>query len=214
VTVAERDVEAAPAAVSETPSASFLRELRTWPNLVSLARIVFIYLAIALWYLDHAKVAAVIGVLAGLSDYLDGWLARRLNQSTRIGALLDQAADVLFMSGAIAVFVLDGTWPFALLVVVLFREILVLNFRVSAAEMGFALPSIFLGKWSSNWMFWSLALMAIAKAGVVPSPADMWARYVAHFGMVVGVVSSVVTASIYIRTYARQYRPKTPPPVA
>ena len=226
MTVGERDVEvpdevgsrgfedaasAASTPAAEVPTAAFLRELRSWPNLVSLARIVFIYFAIALWYLEHPKIAAAIGVLAGLSDYLDGWLARRLNESTRIGALLDQAADVLFMSGAIAVFVLDGTWPFVLLVVVLFREILILNFRASAAEMGFQLPSIFWGKWSSNWMFWSLALMAVTKAGVFPAPYDLWVRYVSHFGMTVGVISSVITAGVYVRSYMRKYQPKTKP---
>ena len=196
-----------PLRTTEPGTAAFLSELRSWPNIVSLARIVFIYLGIALWYLGRAKLAVGIGVLAGLSDYLDGWLARRLDQSTRIGGLLDQAADVLFMTGVIAVFVLDGTWPFALLVVVIFRETVVLNLRASAAQMGFGLPSIFLGKWSSNWMFWALALMSATRAGVFPAPVDDWVLKLAHFGMLVGVVSSVVTAGIYLRTYARSYRP-------
>jgi len=197
--VATRDI------VGGEPGA-LARDLRTWPNLVSLSRIVFIWVTIALWVYGYRKPAVVLGWAAGLSDYLDGYLARRLNQSTRIGGLLDQAADVLFMIGAIAMFVIQGTWPFLLLLVVTFREVMVLNMRVSAAEMGFALPSIFLGKWSSNWMFWSLALMCATDAGFVPAPVDRWVHWVAFVGMYVGVVSSLITASIYFRQYARGYR--------
>ncbi len=71
-------------------------------------------------------------VLAWLSDYLDGYLARRFNQSTRIGGLIDQAADILFMMGVIFVFVREGVWPSALLFTVMFRETLVMNLRASA----------------------------------------------------------------------------------
>ncbi len=186
----------------------FLGDLRTTPNLVSLARIVFIYIAIYLWYEGRFALGLGIGVLAGLSDYLDGYLARRLNQSTRIGGLLDQAADVLFMTGCIFVFVRDGTWPAILLFVVILRETLVMNLRASAAEMGFSIPSIFLGKWSSNWMFYSLAIMGAARGRLLPDPYNDWARYLAHFGMIVGITSSVITAGIYLRTYARQYQPR------
>lgn len=189
-------------------ASAFLRDLKTLPNIVSLARVVLIYVGIALWYNGLFAEGLAIGVVAGLSDYLDGYLARRMNLSTRIGALIDQAADALFMLGVIYVFAHDGTWPAVLLYTVMFREILVLNLRASAAEMGFSLPSIFLGKWASNWMFYSLALMAAARGNLFPEPYNTYTRYVAHFAMVVGITSSVIAAGIYFRSYARQYRPK------
>jgi cardiolipin synthase len=185
-----------------------LADLRTWPNVTSIARVVFIYVAIALFGVGRFAEGLFIGVLAGLSDYLDGYLARRLQQSTRIGGLLDQAADVLFMTGCIYIFVHDGTWPSVLLYVVLFREFAVLNLRASAAEMGFSIPSIFLGKWASNWMFYSLAIMGAVHGHLLPASIELYGRYLAHFGMTVGVVSSLVTAGIYARSYARQYRAK------
>jgi cardiolipin synthase (CMP-forming) len=186
---------------------AFWRDLSTSANLVSLARIVFIYLAIWLWYEGHFATGLAIGVLAGLSDYADGMIARRLNQQTRIGGLLDQAADILFMTGVIFVFVRDGTWPAILLFVVILRETVVMNLRASAAEMGFSLPSIFLGKWASNWMFYSLALTAAARGTLFPEPYNGYVQWVAHFGMVVGVISSVATAGVYLKKYIQQYRP-------
>lgn len=199
------------ALVAEAPSApnardgAFAKDLATWPNVVSIARVVVIYAAIALWHLDMPRLALFMGVLAGLSDYLDGYLARKLKQSTRIGGLIDQAADILFMTGCITVFVHDGTWPPALLYVVIFREVIVLNLRASAGEMGFSLPSSFLGKWASNWMFYALAIMAAVKGHVLPAAIEPWVKLLAHFGIVVGVGSSVVAGVLYFKSYARQY---------
>jgi len=192
---------------SQSPGAGFWSDLRTAPNIISLARIVLIYVGIGLWYEGHFALGLGIGVLAGLSDYLDGYLARRLKLTTRIGGLLDQAADALFMTGCIFVFVRDGTWPAILLFVVLFREIFVLNLRASAAEMGFSLPSVFLGKLASNFMFYALALMAAHRGDLFPGFLDLAATWLAHFGMAAGAAMSVITGVLYFRSYARQYRP-------
>jgi cardiolipin synthase len=188
-------------------SAAFFRDIAALPNIVSLARVVLVYVALGFWVYGRYAICMGIGLVAGLSDYLDGYLARRFNQSTRIGGLIDQAADILFMMGVIFVFVREGVWPSALLFTVMFRETLVMNLRASAAEQGFAIPSIFLGKWSSNWMFWSLAVMGCSLGNLFPEPLNTWARYVAHFGMLVGITCSVITAGIYLRTYVRSYKP-------
>lgn len=192
---------------SEQGSAPFLRDLVALPNLVSLARVVFIYIGIGLWYYGYFALGLGIGVFAGLSDYLDGYLARRLNQSTRIGGLIDQAADVLFMMGVIYIFVRDGTWPAILLYTVMLRETVVMNLRASAAEMDFALPSIFLGKLASNFMFYALALMAASRGNLFPEPFNTYVGYLAHFGMTAGISMSVITAGIYLQKYMSQYRP-------
>ncbi|NUQ73656.1 MAG: CDP-alcohol phosphatidyltransferase family protein [Polyangiaceae bacterium] len=187
-------------------SSAFIRDLGSLPNIVSLARVVLIYIGIGLWYYGHFALGLGIGVLAGLSDYLDGYLARKLNQSTRIGGLIDQAADVLFMMGVIYIFVRDGTWPAILLYTVMFREVVVMNLRASAAEMGFSLPSIFLGKFASNWMFYALAIMAAHRGHLLPEPLNTYIGYLAHFGMTGGITMSVITAVIYFRKYMAQYK--------
>jgi len=199
-------VPSVPGPARETGQAAFLSDLGAPPNLVSLARIALVYVGIALWYEGLRRVALAVGLAAGLSDYLDGYLARRLKRSTRIGALLDQAADVLVVTGTIFVFVHDGSWPAFLLYVVILRETVVLNLRASAAQMGFSLPSSFLGKWASNWIFYSLGAMVLARGGFVPDPYATWSRWVGHFGITVGVVSSLVTAGQYLKSYVRQYR--------
>jgi len=193
-------------AAPDVGSSAFVRDLKTLPNVVSLARVVLIYIGIGLFNYGYFALGLGIGVLAGLSDYLDGYLARKLNQSTRIGALIDQAADVLFMMGVIYVFVREGTWPSVLLYIVMFREILVINLRASAAEMDFALPSIFLGKFASNWMFYALALMGVHRGHLLPEPLNTYIGYLSHFGMTCGIGMSLITAGIYFRTYMAKYK--------
>ncbi len=192
----------ASAGVSGWPA--LLRDLRAFPNLVSIARVALIYVALALFCRQHFALGVAVGVVAGLTDYLDGYLARRLGLSTRIGALLDQVADVLFLTGSVLVFVIDGTWPAILLFVILFREFVVLNLRASAAQMGFSLPSIFLGKLASNFLFYALGLVGAARGDLFP-PVTKYLFWLAHFGIATGTLMSLVTAVIYARSYARKY---------
>jgi cardiolipin synthase (CMP-forming) len=72
----------------------------TLPNALTLLRILAIpFFAIAVWY-GHLWEAFGIFVAAGVTDLLDGWIARTFNQRSRLGAVLDPAADKLLMTTA------------------------------------------------------------------------------------------------------------------
>lgn len=72
----------------------------TLPNVLTLLRILAVpVFAIAVWY-GHNVEACVIFALAGLTDLLDGYIARRFNQKSELGAVLDPAADKLLMTTA------------------------------------------------------------------------------------------------------------------
>jgi len=81
------------------------------PNLITLSRIILIPLLIGLYYFpedwlsEHARnaTATVVFVGAALTDWLDGYLARRLNQMSAFGAFLDPVADKLIVVGALVV---------------------------------------------------------------------------------------------------------------
>src|SRR4051794_20041403 len=81
------------------------------PNLVTLSRIVLIPLIVGLYYvppdylsLDPKNVAATgVFIIAAITDWLDGYLARRLNQMSAFGAFLDPVADKLIVVGALIV---------------------------------------------------------------------------------------------------------------
>jgi len=82
--------------------------LITLPNILTLLRILAVpFFAIALWY-GHALEAFLIFVGAALTDLLDGFIARRFNQGSELGAILDPAADKLLMTTAFVLMALPG----------------------------------------------------------------------------------------------------------
>ena len=76
---------------------SIWAQLRTLPNLLSLLRLALVPVFLVLIITGHSISAFLVLALASFTDWLDGYLARRLNQVTRIGALLDPAADRLYI---------------------------------------------------------------------------------------------------------------------
>ncbi|MEC9386682.1 MAG: CDP-diacylglycerol--glycerol-3-phosphate 3-phosphatidyltransferase, partial [Pseudomonadota bacterium] len=78
------------------------------PNILTMSRIVMIPVFVVIFYLPMQwsyLVSAIIFALAGLTDWLDGYLARKLNQSTPFGAFLDPVADKLMVAVALAVLI-------------------------------------------------------------------------------------------------------------
>lgn len=111
------------------------------PNILTLARIVFIPLLVLLFYLPYGwsmSLAAGLFALASITDWLDGYLARLWNQSTPFGAFLDPVADKLMVAVALALLI--ERFDTALLtlpaLVIIGREIVISALREWMAEMG------------------------------------------------------------------------------
>lgn len=113
----------------------------TLPNILTLLRIALIPIIIVVFYLPwewrHVTTAAIFGVAAA-TDWLDGYLARKLNQFTAFGAFLDPVADKLIVAAALILLVQDhATALFALpAVVIISREIVISALREWMAELG------------------------------------------------------------------------------
>jgi cardiolipin synthase len=114
--------------------------LRWLPNAISLLRIALI--APILWSIAHNgyEQALILFVLAGFSDGLDGYLAKRFNWHTRMGALLDPIADKLLVAGTFITLVYTGDVPFWLAAIVVLRDIVIVggatayNFLIGPVE--------------------------------------------------------------------------------
>ena len=118
------------------------------PNLLTLLRIVLIPVFIVAYYLPQAwapLLTTVLFILAALTDWLDGYLARRLNQSSAFGAFLDPVADKLMVLSALILLTSDpliqsqvlDTRLFALVVLIIIgREITISALREWMAEIG------------------------------------------------------------------------------
>jgi cardiolipin synthase len=98
----------------------------TVPNELTFLRLAFLpFFIIAIKY-DHYAIALAILVVAGLTDALDGVLARELNQKTPLGAYLDPIADKLLLSSSYFVLALKGDIGWWLAILVLGRDVLLL----------------------------------------------------------------------------------------
>ena len=101
----------------------------TWPNALSAARLagvpVFLWLVIGPRTATTDLIAAGILGLAGITDWLDGKLARMLNQQSRLGQMLDPAADRLYIAATVIALAVRGIIPWWLFAAIAARELIV-----------------------------------------------------------------------------------------
>src|SRR5437868_12344444 len=100
-----------------------LRQLKSAPNQLTMLRLVFVPLAAISVVDGKFGLALAIFLLAGISDALDGWLARRLNQRTLLGQYLDPIADKLLLSTMFVVLSTEHRIPWKFTILVLSRDI-------------------------------------------------------------------------------------------
>ena len=101
---------------------------RIWtvPNQLTLLRLGFLPIFLSLISYERYQWALLVLVVAGLTDLFDGWLARRLNQRSSIGAYLDPIADKLLLSSSFVILAYKHAIAWWLTIIVLSRDILIL----------------------------------------------------------------------------------------
>lgn len=108
------------------------------PTQLTLARLVMVPLVLAFIYLDWRLAAVAVYSLAAITDTLDGYLARKWNQSTAFGAFLDPVADKLMVAAVSIMLVLDygNIWVMLAVIIIISREILISALREWMAAQG------------------------------------------------------------------------------
>ncbi|HRD46127.1 MAG TPA: CDP-diacylglycerol--glycerol-3-phosphate 3-phosphatidyltransferase [Caulobacter sp.] len=97
-------------------------------------------------------------LVAAVTDFLDGWLARRFDATTTLGAILDPIADKVLVAGMIVAISATGHWVVALAGgLILFREFSVSAMRETLAPKGLKLPVTLLAKWKTTLQLVALA---------------------------------------------------------
>src|SRR5688572_26802035 len=105
------------------------RDLRALPNIITLLRISLLIVAAAVYFAGARGTGIVLAVIAGVTDYLDGAVARATGQVTRLGEILDQFSDLCYESLVLIVAVAQGFFPPWVLLVYLAREFWVVCIR-------------------------------------------------------------------------------------
>src|SRR5437899_9413404 len=124
-------------------------------NILTLSRIVAIPLVVACFWLDRGWsqwLSMILFVIAAVTDWFDGYFARRYHQISRLGRFLDPIADKLLVAAALLMLVdsgqLSGIHVLAALII-LAREILVSGLREFLAELRIGVPVSQLAKWKT-----------------------------------------------------------------
>lgn len=137
----------------------------TVPNLLSFLRLALVPVFLVLIILGHDGWALVVLIFSSLSDYADGVIARRFNLITRLGQLLDPAADRLFIFAALIGLTVREVIPWWLLVLIVGRDVLLLALGVVLANLGYGpLPVHHLGKAATLCLFYALPVLMLGLA--------------------------------------------------
>ena len=149
----------------------------TTANKITLFRVVLIPVFLVLAYAGHMLWAFAVFVIASLSDFADGYIARHYNQITNFGKFMDPLADKVLVMAAMCFFVERGRMPGWALAVVLLREFAVSGMRLIAVEQGRVIAAAWSGKVKTAATMVCLCLMLLIPApGLGDSAPDLVAQ--------------------------------------
>jgi len=168
------------------------------PNALATTRILLtpVVMALVLFRsrIDNAYgIAATVFVIAALTDFADGYLARRWQITSTLGAFLDSVADKILMTGSILVLVeVDRAWSWAAFILI-GREFLVMGLRGVAALNQAKLPPSFWGKLKTNFQFWAIGL------ALVRGTERLGAMFLDEWVMTAAVIATIASGWDYFR---------------
>lgn len=124
------------------------------PNAITLSRLFLTagFICFIAWESTTAHtIATILFIIAAVSDFLDGWLARKMGLVTPLGKLLDPLADKILVCAAFVVLSEKGLCPVWITALIIGREFLVTGLRQIAIEAGQVLAADKLGKWKTTF---------------------------------------------------------------
>ena len=181
------------------------------PNLLTLSRIVIIPLMVAAFYLpgpSDSWIACGLFILASVTDYLDGYLARAWGQQSRFGQFLDPIADKILVAAALVMLVAHqwvSEWTVLPTLVILAREFLVSGLREFLAQIKVGMPVSRLAKWKTAVQ---MVAIGIALGGSAGESFVSWlpVAVIGEIGLWVAAVLTLVTGYDYCRASIEHLR--------
>ena len=172
----------------------------TLPNLLTLLRIAAIPLLVGLLYWTGAWAswaALLLFVAAAVTDWLDGYLARKYSDTSPIGRFLDPIADKLMVAAVVVMLVASQRITGLVVlpaIVILCREILVSGLREHLAEIRVPLPVSRLAKWKTTVQMIALGVLIVGEAG----PAALPVRLIGEIGLWTAGGITLITGYDYL----------------
>lgn len=154
-----------------------------WANRLTLSRLALTVLFVCALNSEwrYGRTAAlVLFIIAGLTDYFDGEIARRYQFVTAFGKLMDPLVDKIMIAAAFISLVPLRAVPAWVAITIVAREFLITGFRLVASAKGQVLPAERLGKHKTSWqivtVIFFLALLSIRELRYASAVDDWWGR--------------------------------------
>jgi cardiolipin synthase len=184
---------------------SLLRQAFNVPNMLSLLRLAGV--PVFLWLLLGPKEdgwALAVLVFSALTDWLDGKLARWLDQMSRLGQLLDPAADRLYILATLVAFLLRGIIPWWAVVPLVLRELVLAVCVLVLRRRGFAPPEVtYIGKGATFVLMYAFPFLLLTQGG---SDLAAVARPIAYAFTIWGGVLYLWSGVLYVVQVVRALR--------
>ena len=169
-----------------TRSDTLTTRVWTLPNIISFVRLLGV--PVFLWLVLGPEAdawALVLLMVSGVTDWLDGWLARRLGQSSRLGEILDPVADRLYILAVVVGLALREIIPWWVAIILPLRDLLLWGLVPFLRTRGYsALPVHFLGKAATFNLLYAFPLLLLGDGtGMVASLADVFGWAFAIWGI-------------------------------
>lgn len=175
------------------------------PNLLTLSRILVIPLLVAMFWIDGDAarwVTLALFIAAGVTDYLDGVVARSMGKSSNFGRFLDPVADKLLVSAILMMLVWKGGISGLMILpalVILCREIMVSGLREFLAGIKVGVPVSKLAKWKTGMQMTALGFLIVGKAGPVFFHPLATTVAIGELLLLIAAILTLVTGYDYLR---------------
>ncbi|MFI7516269.1 CDP-alcohol phosphatidyltransferase family protein [Micromonospora echinofusca] len=194
-----------PEGTAATSGAAVGDRVLTLPNVISFVRLLGVPLFLYLLLVARADVAAVVVLaIGGTTDWVDGWVARRMRQVSRLGELLDPLADRLYILATLLAFTARDVVPWQFTAALLARELLLLGSLAVLRRHGYGPPPVhYVGKTATFLLLAAFPVLLLAAA--VPGAAS--AAGAIGWGLAWwGLVLYWVAGALYVVQAARLVR--------
>jgi CDP-diacylglycerol---glycerol-3-phosphate 3-phosphatidyltransferase len=168
------------------------------PNILTLLRVgltVLLVASLSVEYPSHFSMALLIFLLASLTDYLDGVIARKWNLITDFGKLMDPLADKILTASAFICLIPFGALPAWAVIIIISREFLITGLRLLASSKGVILPAEKLGKHKTAWQMITIVffLALLAADDFAPEGSEVVDLFWGYGGAALVTITVVLT---------------------
>lgn len=174
------------------------------PNRLTVLRILIVPFVMICMLCDFAYsgiAAAVLFVLASVTDWLDGYIARKRNLVTNFGKIMDPLADKLLVAAVLLCLVETGVCPSWCAMLIFAREFLVLGMRVVAVAEGIAVQANMWGKVKTVIQFIAMTIAILfANSGIA------WLDITVSAGIYLATAATVISGVVYTYDYRKVFK--------